>query len=72
VANAAAGHESGQSAEEGHSKFKMGFSIPGLADIGLMLGFLALFFATTLHYLSKAPLVPKNDPFLNESLHHHV
>ena len=50
----------------------VGYFIPGLADIGLMIGFLALFFATTLHFLSKAPLVPKYDPFLQESLHHHV
>ncbi len=59
-------------AHEGHSKFKVGFSIPGLADIGLMIGFLSLFVATTLYFLSKAPLVPRNDPFLKESLHHHT
>ncbi|MGB5024677.1 MAG: hypothetical protein WBO44_04965 [Saprospiraceae bacterium] len=61
---------------DGHANDKhmppVGYFIPGLADIGLMIGFLALFFATTLHFLSKAPLVPKNDPFLQESLHHHV
>ena len=52
--------------------FVSGFTIPGLPEIGLMLGFLALFIGTTLHFLSRAPLVPKKDPFLNESLHHHV
>ncbi len=64
---AASGH-----GHEAASSFKMGFSIPGIADIGFMLGYLALFIATTLHFLAKAPLVPKNDPFLQESLHHHV
>lgn len=52
--------------------FNIGYSIPGLPEIGLMLGFLALFIGTTLHFLSKAPLTPKRDPFLEESLHHHV
>ena len=52
--------------------FKSGFTIPGLPELGLMLGFLALFIATTLHFLSKAALVPKKDPFIHESLHHHV
>lgn len=58
--------------EEHHAGFTMGFSIPGIPEIGLMIGFLALFVATTLHFLSKAPLSPKKDPFLEESLHHHV
>ena len=49
-----------------------GYFIPGLEDIGVLLGFLALFFGTTLHFLSKASLIPKNDPYLQESIHHHV
>ena len=52
--------------------FNVGYSIPGIPEIGLMLGFLAMFVATTLHFLSKAPLTPKKDAFLEESLHHHV
>ena len=67
AAENAAGHDSHTA-----SNFRIGFNIPGIPEIGLMLGFLALFIATTLHFLSKAPLVPKNDPFLQESLHHHV
>ncbi|HEX5626055.1 MAG TPA: hypothetical protein VFX48_08565 [Saprospiraceae bacterium] len=67
-----AGHDAHGASEAHASTFKLGYTIPGLADIGLLLGFLALFFATTLHFLSKAPLVPKNDPYLKESLHHHV
>lgn len=68
----------GSNAEEGHGNDHShevpvsGYFIPGLADIGVLLGFLALFFATTMHFLSRASLVPKNDPFLQESLHHHV
>ncbi|MBK6546350.1 MAG: hypothetical protein WAS55_01945 [Saprospiraceae bacterium] len=68
-----AGHEQGAAEHVGHdTKPTIGYYIPGLADIGLLIGFLALFFATTLHFLSKAPLVAKNDPFYEESLHHHV
>ncbi|MCC6816604.1 MAG: hypothetical protein IT267_09345 [Saprospiraceae bacterium] len=65
------GHEAGTHGAHGH-EFKMGFTIPGIPEIGLMLGFVALFVATTLHFLSKASLTPKQDPFLQESLHHHV
>lgn len=64
----------GEDAAHGHADMKpdIGYFVPGPADIGLMLGFLALFVATTLYFLSKAPLVPKNDPYLQESYHHHV
>ncbi|MBK9107898.1 MAG: hypothetical protein IPM92_05825 [Saprospiraceae bacterium] len=65
------GHEA-KSNNHGELKPDIGYYIPGLADIGLLIGFLALFYTVTLHFLSKAPLVPKNDPFLQESLHHHV
>ncbi|TXB62963.1 hypothetical protein [Phaeodactylibacter luteus] len=61
-------HEAGHSAME----FAMGYSLPGLLEIGTMLGFLALFLFVVLNQLAKAPLVPKNDPYLEESLHHHV
>jgi hypothetical protein len=37
-----------------------------------MLGFLALFIYVVMTQLAKAPLTPKNDPYLEESLHHHV
>ncbi len=49
-----------------------GFTIPGLIEIGTFLGFLSLFFLVTLSALAKADLVPFNDPYLEESLHHHV
>ena len=39
----------------------------GLFEIGVFLGFLGLFINRTLSTLSKAPLIPKNHPMLQES-----
>lgn len=60
--------------EAGHhaSHFTAGFTIPGLLEIGTFFGFLALFIFFVFKQLEKAPLLPKNDPYLAESLHHHV
>ncbi len=72
------GHDHGHAAEgaahgaEHASHFVSGFSLPGLLEFGTMLGFLGLFLFVALTALSKAPLVAKNDPYLEESLHHHV
>jgi len=52
--------------------FRMGFTIPGLLELGTLLGFLGLFFYVSLSNLTKVSLVPVNDPFLHESIHHHV
>lgn len=54
------------------SSFVPGFTLPGLLEIGIFLGFLSLFLYVTLNTLSKAALVPPRDPYLGESLHHHV
>lgn len=54
------------------SSFVSGFTVPGLLEIGTMLGFLALFIFFVFTQLSRASLVPKNDPYLEESLHHHT
>lgn len=70
-----AGGESGDAiahAAEHASGFVSGFTLPGFLEIGTMLGFFGLFMFLTLNALSKAPLIPKNDPYLGESLHHHV
>jgi len=57
----------------GHaSEFLMGFTLPGFLEIGTFLGFLALFLFVAFTSMSKASLVPENDPYLEESLHHHV
>ncbi|MBG0781759.1 MAG: quinol:cytochrome C oxidoreductase [Bacteroidales bacterium] len=44
----------------------------GFLEIGLTIGFLGLFMLVTFWGLSKAPLVPKNHPFYEESLHYHT
>ncbi len=44
----------------------------GFLEIGTMVGYLGLFLRVTLGELSKAALVPKNHPMLQETLHHHI
>ena len=44
----------------------------GFIEIGLWLGYAGLFLGATFMALSKFSLVPKNHPFLEESLHHHI
>lgn len=61
----------GHAAEHGHS-FEAGFTLPGFLEIGTLIGFACLFLYIFYHFLSKANLVAKNDPYLSESLHHHV
>ena len=63
-----------QSAEHGaaHSAFTAGFSMPGFLEIGTMIGFLGLFLYFSFVSLTKAGLVPKNSPYLAESVHHQV
>ncbi len=52
--------------------FMVGFSIPGLLELGTFLGFAAGFVYFVFTQLEKAPLLPENDPYLQESLNHHV
>ena len=49
-----------------------GFGLPGFLEIFTFLGFGALFVYFVFNELSKAPLLPKNDPYLEETLNHHV
>lgn len=67
-------HVKGEVVEHvGHaSHFAAGFTLPGLLEIGTFLGFLGLFLFIVFRNLSKAALTPENDPYLKESLHHHV
>jgi hypothetical protein len=44
----------------------------GFIEIGMALGFLGLFLLVTLRTLSKAPLLTKNHPYFEESLHHEI
>lgn len=71
------GHTDGHGDEAAHgaehaSHIVEGFTYPGLLEIGTMIGFLGLFLFVGLTVLSKSALVPKNDPYLEESVHHHV
>jgi hypothetical protein len=61
--------DAGHHADESKS-FKLGYTIPGLEEIGILIGFLSLFLFFFFSQLSKASLVPMRDPFLEESLHH--
>jgi hypothetical protein len=49
-----------------------GYGMPGLIELGIFLGFGALFVFMVFSQLEKATLVPKKDPYLEETLHHHV
>jgi hypothetical protein len=44
----------------------------GFIEFGTMIGYLGLFIWSTLRELSKAPLVAKNHPMMQETLHHHI
>lgn len=44
----------------------------GFLELGMFAGFIGAFMYVVLNALSKAPLVPKNHPFLEEAEHHHV
>lgn len=71
--DAMAHHEGGAVAHEGGhqaAEFLMGFHFPGLLEFGTMIGFLGLFIYFVFMQLEKAALLPKNDPYLEESLHH--
>lgn len=70
-AEAASGHGA-DLAHGAASTFEAGFSLPGFLEIGTMIGFLCLFLYVFYTHLSKASLIAKNDPYLSESLHHHV
>ncbi|WP_163708951.1 quinol:cytochrome C oxidoreductase [Mangrovibacterium lignilyticum] len=43
----------------------------GLIEIGSWLGYAGLFILVLITYLAKASLIPKNHPYLEESVHHH-
>ena len=67
MAHAADGH----AAELAHH-IPAGFGFPGLLEIGTFIGFLSLFIFLVFNSLSKENLVSQADPYLEESLHHHV
>lgn len=58
-------------AEHG-SSFVSGFTLPGLIELGIMIGFVSLFVWWVLSRLASAKLEPIRDPYYAESLHHQV
>jgi len=44
----------------------------GFLEVGLTIGYIGLFFLVVFYALTKAPLVPKNHPFYNESMDYHT
>ena len=44
----------------------------GIIEAGLFLVFASVFVFWVLNTLSKAPLMPKNHPYLDESKHHDI
>ncbi len=67
----AGGHEGAGHGAEHVSDAVAGFTMPGLLEIGTFIGFLCLFLFVVYTHISKASLLPKNDPYVEESLHHH-
>lgn len=65
---AAHGHE----AAADHATSMTGFVYPHFLELGTLIGFVGLFLFVVLTILSKASLEPAKDPYLQESLHHHV
>jgi hypothetical protein len=50
-----------------------GFNLGNLfVELGIFLMFLSLFVGTVMFGLSKANLIAKNHPMLDESIHHHT
>ena len=69
---AAGGEHAGTHAAEHVSNFVSGFTLPGFLELGTMIGFLGFFAFIVLTALSKVNLTSQKDPYLEESLHHHV
>jgi hypothetical protein len=43
----------------------------GLIEIGSFVGYAGLFILVVSYQLSKAPIIARNHPYLEESLYHH-
>jgi hypothetical protein len=71
TAQEALAHVDGHAAQAAHH-IPAGFGFPGLLEIGTLIGFLAFFLYMVFQSLGKANLVSEADPYLEESIHHHV
>ena len=65
-------HDAAHGVAEHTTHYGLGFNFPGLLELGTFVGFLCLFAYIGFHMLAKSSLLPKNDPYLAESVHHHV
>jgi hypothetical protein len=68
--HAAEGGHDAHAASDPSRDFKIGYTIPGLPELGIMIGFLSLFLFMFFRNLEKASLIPWRDPYLEESMHH--
>jgi len=71
-AHGAADHGHEAAGHGADAAFEMGFSFPGLIEVGTFIGFLCLFLYFFFSSLSRAKLVGTNDPYIEESIHHHA
>lgn len=62
-------HAEGAAAHHGPTP---GFILPGFLELGTFIGYLGLFFFFVFNRLEKASLLPRRDPYLMESVSHHV
>ena len=46
--------------------------VVGIVELGMLLGYLGMFLFVVFNALTKAPLMVKNHPLLDESEHHHI
>jgi hypothetical protein len=69
-AGAAAAEHGAHAAHGAEHAFAVGHI--GLMEIGTTIGFIGLLMYVVQFYLSKAPLVAKNHPMMEESLHHAI
>jgi len=67
-----AAHDVAHAAAHHGGAFEIGYTFPGFLEIGTMLGFLCLFLYFVLDRLASASLSSTNDPYIEESLHHHT
>jgi len=66
-----AGHHGAEMADHA-AHFTAGFTLPGLIEIGVFVGFLCAFLFVVYNRLASTSLVSERDPYLAESIHHHV
>jgi hypothetical protein len=55
-----------------YPNFNEGKAVYGIWELGLTLGFAGAFTFAVTKFLSKNKVVPVNDPYMHEALHHHI